>query len=511
MDFFRSASDLEPKIIRKTITPITGINTIDLVLDTLKIKKQALIFVSTRNKAEALAEKISKVVKAHGFYEKELTELSKAIKEVLSSPTKQCERLAACVRYGIAFHHSGLAAKQRELVENAFREGKIKIIVSTPTLAYGLNLPAFRVIIRDLRRYTPNWGSTWIPVLEFHQFAGRAGRPGLEEFGEAIAVASTKEEKERIIHHYIFGHPERITSKLAAEPVFRTYLLALISTGLTETKQQIIDFFLSTFYAHTYGDKNYIKTQIDKALNLLQEWEFIIGDSFYRPTLIGKRVSELYLDPLTAYRFIIAIKRSNAKYLTPFSLLLATTHSIEAQPLLNVRVKEIEELKLMAYDRESEIISDMPSSYDPEYSFFISAFKTALMLEDWIEEAGEEEILEKYGARPGDLFSKIEIEDWLLYAISELARLLDNKTLEKEARKLRVRLKYGIKEELLQLVELKGIGRKYARRLYNNGFTSISKLKHATPDQLYNIIKRKDIVNQLIEQLNIETSQSSLK
>ena len=65
--------------------------------------------------------------------------------------------------------------KQRELIEDNFREGVIKIICATPTLAYGLSLPAFRSILKDLRRYGPR-GMAYIPVLEYLQMSGRAGR-----------------------------------------------------------------------------------------------------------------------------------------------------------------------------------------------------------------------------------------------------------------------------------------------------------------------------------------------
>ncbi|HDN74132.1 MAG TPA: hypothetical protein ENG16_03815, partial [Archaeoglobus sp.] len=63
-----------------------------------------------------------------------------------------------------------------------FRDGKIKIVVSTPTLAAGVNLPARRVIIKSLYRY--NGYSRKIKVAEYKQLSGRAGRPGLDEVGE---------------------------------------------------------------------------------------------------------------------------------------------------------------------------------------------------------------------------------------------------------------------------------------------------------------------------------------
>ena len=95
----------------KKISSETGNAALDLALDTLKIGKQALVFVNTKRSAEKTAEDISKKVKSKS---KKLVELSDKMLKALSSPTKQCERLSNCIKKGIAFHHAGLVAKQRE-------------------------------------------------------------------------------------------------------------------------------------------------------------------------------------------------------------------------------------------------------------------------------------------------------------------------------------------------------------------------------------------------------------
>src|SRR3989338_1558793 len=155
---------------------------VNLALDTIAKGKQAIIFVNTKRSAESLAEKIS--LKTAIKEEK----LASEILHVLSSPTRQCQRLSNIARKGIAFHHSGLVSGQRKLIEDNFRRGAIKIIAATPTLAIGVDLPAFRVIIRDLKRYGL-WGMDYIPVLEYEQQSGRAGRPSYDNYGEAIIIA----------------------------------------------------------------------------------------------------------------------------------------------------------------------------------------------------------------------------------------------------------------------------------------------------------------------------------
>jgi len=200
----------------------TGNGALDLALDTIKIGKQALVFVNTKRSAEKTAEDISKKVKTEN---EELIGLSKDVLKALSSHTKQCQRLSDCVKKGIAFHHAGLVAKQRELIEDNFRNGTIKIICCTPTLAFGLDLPAFRAIIKDLKRFGSR-GMADIPVLEYLQMAGRAGRPKYDKTGEAICVAISENDKKKLYEKYVLGEPEEIYSKLAVEPVLRTYLLS---------------------------------------------------------------------------------------------------------------------------------------------------------------------------------------------------------------------------------------------------------------------------------------------
>ncbi|MCX8147401.1 MAG: helicase-related protein, partial [Candidatus Woesearchaeota archaeon] len=229
---------------------------INLAIDTISIKKQAIIFVNTKSSAEKTAEEIAERIKFSGKSDAEIKEgdlLASEVLKALPNPTKQCERLAKCVRKGVAFHHAGLVYRQRELIEDSFREGKIKIICSTPTLAYGVDLPAFRVIIKDLKRYTMH-GMDWIPVLEYQQFCGRAGRPKYDNCGEAIAIAKTQNDVEKIRDQYIYGESESIYSKLAVEPVMRTYILSLVASGFVYTKKQLIDFFKKTFWAHQYKD-----------------------------------------------------------------------------------------------------------------------------------------------------------------------------------------------------------------------------------------------------------------
>src|SRR3989339_541295 len=125
------------------------------------------------------------------------------------------------------------------------------------------------------------------------------------------------------------------------------------------------------------------------------------------------------------------------------------------------------------------LLENEPSMYEPEYEDFLNSVKTALMFNQWISEQDEEFLLEEYNIRPGELRAKIDIADWLLYSTEELAKLLHFQSVLKEIVKLRLRLKYGVKEELLTLIRLENIGRVRARILFRNRIKDIQDLKNA--------------------------------
>lgn len=494
----------------------TGNAVIDLALDTIKKNKQAFVFVNSKRGAEKSAEDIARKIKTYNpKYEK----LSEQLSNALSRPTKQCERLAKIAKKGIAFHHAGLVQKQRSLIEDEFRKGTIKIICCTPTLAAGVDLPAYRTIIRDLKRFGHR-GLTWIPVLEYHQQAGRAGRPKYDNFGEAITIAASENEKQNINEMYIQGEPEDIFSKLAVEPVLRTYLLSLIAADFVNTKQKIYDFFSKTFWAHQFADMPKLNRIITKMLGLLKEWEFIkstasdfvsaeeLDKEKLVATNLGKRVAQLYLDPLTAHYFVVSLR--NSKMIREFSFLQMLSQTLEMRPLPRVKTKEWEHIQEKIVEFNSVIISKEPSLYDPEYEDFMSSVKIALMFLDWVEEKDEEYILEGYNIRPGELRVKLEIADWLLYSSYEIARILQLKPLLKELTKTRLRLRHGAKEELLPLLKLKNIGRVRARRLFNNRIQDMADVKSVDIITLSQLIGKKTAIN-IKQQVGQEFDESKIK
>ncbi|MCS7094034.1 MAG: DEAD/DEAH box helicase [Candidatus Aenigmarchaeota archaeon] len=484
-----------------------------IVNDTLNRKKQILIFCSTRKNTEALAERLSKFVRTK-ISKNELEILEKISDEVENSlevPTKQCKKLSSCIKCGVGFHHSGLTGKQRRLVEENFKKGIIKVLTATTSLAYGVNLPAFRVLIKDIKRYHPSFGYVYIPIMEYYQMIGRCGRPKYDEYGEAIVLVKDEDDAEIIFDRFIYGEPEPITSKLANESVLRMHILALIASNFCKSDESLKKFFSSTFFSYKYGDIYLLEDLLEKIIETLKEWGFVVEkNKKYDATLLGKRISQLYLDPLTGKIFVDALKKMEE--LEEFSVLQLVSFSNEMRPLPSIKTLEILKIVEEVEKNKNVFLIDIPEN-DEDYENFEKSVKMAKILEDWINEKTEEEILEKYSITPGELYSRIQIADWLLYSLHEIALLMGKKNLLRKINKLRVRIQKGVKEELLQLVSIEGIGRVRARKLYRYGIKNVEDLKKIPLETLSRIIGEKTArsVKNIVENKNkTEEKQKTL-
>lgn len=514
------------------ITPAKD-QTTALCLDTMKREKQALVFCSSKRGAESQAEKISKEWKQKTS--QELQALSTKILKAVSTPTKQCKRLAMCVLQGVAFHHAGLTALQREAIEDAFREGTLLVICSTPTLAAGLDLPAFRAIIRDTKRFGQR-GMMAIPVLEYEQMAGRAGRPGKEEYGEAILIAGKEQDVPKQFAQYVNGEIEDIYSKLAVEPVLRTYILSLVSTELITTRKELLHFFDKTFYAKQFGNLDKLHASLDRMSIALQEWGFLEGkkkekkkekklfmsgtellhskqvQTQLKASMLGKRVSEIYLDPLTANQIVLGLQKlaAHPKDKTDeeqtFALIHLLSCSLELRPLLRTKIKDVDMLE--SQKEEIQLLFTEDEYYEKYQDDFNDSIKTSIFLQDWINEFGEEQLLEKYNIRPGEINAKIQRMDWLLYSAEEIARISQLQTIIKIIRHLRDRVKHGVKSELITLLRFKGVGRIRARKLFRAGVKTIQDVKRIDIERLAQIVGPK-LAKSMHEETGLRVDQQA--
>jgi helicase len=453
---------------------------IDLGIQCVKQGGQSLIFAETRARSKSLATKAMDGVEQL-LEKKEIAELAKISKKILSTNenTDLVRTLAILVKKGVGFHHAGLNQSCRQIIETEFRKGTIKLLSSTPTLAAGVNLPARRVVISSVSRYNAQVGANRpISILEYKQLCGRAGRPQFDKYGESIIVG--KGNGDEIIEHYIKGEPEPIESKITEDKSLRIHILSVIVTNPGIKKGEILDFFLQTL-GGLQSRKSTMKFAIDLALRFLSS-EFLIikkGERF-AATEFGKKTSMLYIDPLTATHFRDSIENVSKKKKHTFGFLHVITTSEEFFPKFSMRNKDYEAASIMIENHSSELLETI-SEYD--------CSRSLLALQSWITESSETSLSDGLGIESGDMHRMVENANWLTYCLREIAKHVERADLLEELENLRRRIVYGIQEELLELVKVKGIGRVRARTLFKHKIKTLDDLAKIPVNKLAEIDK----------------------
>lgn len=461
-----------------------------IALDVLDKGKQGLVFCNTRKNSEVTARALSVLTETRLSLEDTsvLSKTALACLNALEQPTTQCKVLASLIEKGIAFHHAGLLQKQRTAIEEAFREGRIKFLCSTPTLAAGVNTPAHTVVMNSVYRYSLE-GMRLIPVRDYLQACGRAGRPRYDKEGRAVIIARSDVDKELFFERFVLGEAEEVYSQLGIEPVLRHAILSSITIGFAFDLDSLERFLSGSFYAFQYKSLESLNQKVMKMLKELEEMGFISCKAKgFTATPLGQRVSELYLDPLSAFKIVQGLKKSLPDYSELYYLyLLADTY--EMAPYVNVSRQEEQEYFVAL----NEKVGSLPLKLEELFTDYscVRKYATARLFLDWANELNEEEISKRYKVLPGVLQGKRERLDWLIYSAQELSRLLRNETHSSNLGMLRVRVKHGVRKELLPLVQLKGIGRVRARSLYRKGFDSLAKIRSASLKELALVLGEK--------------------
>lgn len=155
----------------------------------------AIYFLFSRRRCDEAAELCSKAVKLS-------SEHFNALNAAVDEAVREHPALADCsqlehIRRGVAAHHAGLLPVLKGLVENLFRQGLIKVVFATETLAAGINMPARTTVISAIVKNSDE-GLRPMTASEFLQMSGRAGRRGMDEVGHVVVVHSDYENLDEV-------------------------------------------------------------------------------------------------------------------------------------------------------------------------------------------------------------------------------------------------------------------------------------------------------------------------
>jgi helicase len=470
----------------KRLRPLNTQDALNIAMNSVLDGGQALIFVESRRRAESMAREAA--IALSGTQSRktqaDLDGLASEI-EVHGEKTSLTDSLSLAVSKGASFHHAGLNTEHRRIIERAFKAGALRILTATPTLAAGVNLPARTVVIGNYKRFVAGYGMYPITVLEYKQMSGRAGRPQYDPYGEAILIASSSDEQDQLMENYILADPERLYSRLAQESALRGHTLAAIASDYAHTEQGLLDFLGGTFYGFNYPTASIKLITTGVLRYLLKEDMLQEKGSYLYATDFGRRVSELYIDPLTAVVLRDGLRRG-AMDVTDFTWLHLICHTPNMKPILRPRRGDLDMVETYAEERQEEfaIPVNQESGDYIERDQFLGEVKTAMVLNDWINEKTEADILEQHGVQPGDRYAAVHNAEWLLHSAHEIADIVGAPDHRRQLGELNDRVKHGVTKKLLPLIRLKGIGRIRARVLYKSGLTGIAELKRAPLQRL---------------------------
>ncbi|MGC9210026.1 MAG: DEAD/DEAH box helicase [Acidilobus sp.] len=465
---------------RKEVEEVSANPSLNLVVDSSKSGGQTLVFVQSRRKAIQLALSAAKLISRKITYDERVS--SDVADALLSTegPRALREELAELVRAGVAYHHAGLSNEQRALIEDGFRRGGIAAIFATPTLAAGVNLPARRVVVAEYLRYEEGM---WRPikVFEYKQFAGRAGRPGLDPYGEAIIVAQRGDTVEDLENYYIRGELERLQSRLYGLRGVRHSALGAVASGIADDEQSLVELHRRTLYYVQRGDEM-VNNVVKKSVEDLIKWGLITRvDSKLRATELGAALSRTYLDPASVP--ILRKLLAKMRRLTTPALLYLVAAMPDMTPVPTTS-SEAEKIMDELVERAPELIE----AVDWTELDAVASVKTSLVLLDWINEVSDDDIAKKYDIGPGDVASAVDTARWIANSLAEISPLLGLKDeVTSQLRLLARRIEHGVKAELLPLVAIPGVGRVRARKLYDAGFKSLEQLATAKVEDLLRV------------------------
>lgn len=336
------------------------------------------------------------------------------------------------------FHNSNVAKSERNEIEDEFKDknSNLKVLVSTSTLAWGVNLPARNVIIVGVKR-----GMEDVDPLDIIQMAGRAGRYGIDDAGDVylIVLPGIMEAWKNNL-----SNPRPLFSRLDSPKALAFQLLAEINNGLVKTDKDLVNWYKKTLRYLQYPQ---VPSCVDPLLiPSLRKIFMIDGSDPFTTTKLGEISSKMYFSPYDIYawycnfRSLLTIKDLDDYHLSKAIFDVPKNESWIPKPFQET---------LDEFERELSIRS-------------IKVRKTSLM-----------HVLVGYKCLSGDdmgggILNVIKREmmfdiDRVMVAITLINHTTSNGgMLDDIINSISLRIKYGVSEEAVELVRIPGIGAKRA-------------------------------------------------
>ena len=436
--------------------------------------QQVIIFRSTRGAARGCARYLARSLG--------LPQAKAALESLAGAdPSAVLADLRQCLAGGVAFHISDLARDEKIAIEDQFRapDGGIRVLVSTTTLAQGVNLPAETVIIVELDHPTGPTQTAPYSVAEYKNIAGRAGRLGLTDGGRAVLIVGGGIDGDRRWRGYVLGKPEDLRSQLLdPEQDLATLVLRVVAvasrregvTGLSEA--EVIAFLSNSFAAHQQrlggAPDPFPAATVSAVLDdLVGAGLLSSGPSGIELTELGTYVSQSGLRVSSAARVARVLRAVNPAALNRVTLIAAaqlTDEAATARPPVNGRGWQKEQATYLGELQRHGIAGPVLAAFPgPERKTAAERAKRAVACMLWM--AGvpvgriEQQLMLHMPSKDaaGATRASADRTQSVVSTVIDIARCLHpDARLDDLARLLPVQLEFGILAELVPLAQRAG-------------------------------------------------------
>uniref|UniRef100_A0A915PQJ4 Uncharacterized protein n=1 Tax=Setaria digitata TaxID=48799 RepID=A0A915PQJ4_9BILA len=463
------------------------------LLNDIVPKRSVLIFCPTKQNCENVCKMVSHLM-PRSVRERRKAERLAAVKALKNEEDgKLSSLLELSILHGVAYHHSGLTADERKIIEDVFEDGIINIICCTSTLAAGVNLPARRVIIK-----APMVGKEPLRKVQYLQMVGRAGRAGYDNIGEAVTIVHSGYEESKF-SDMICGPLPCCNSSLNEPTVFSSFILDLISLKIAQRLDELEIVIQETLF----GIQNSNSEQLlRETLENLTKYDLVIvdGDGKYSASTLGVAVFSASLSPLAA-RQISSILLDNLKegvvlsshfhllfMMVPFDIAVDIDWDIFYDEYKTLpRCEQVLLARLGLNEKQLvRCFVDRPklNEGEPPLRLYISFMLHRL----WKQETFSD-VAERFQVSRGWLQNVLQATCSNASSITRFAEKVPSFwPLKNLVPDLIQHLRDCSQQELIPLLALDGVKRGRARQLYNAGFKTIGLVASADPSVLLSTI-----------------------
>ncbi len=269
----------------------------------------------------------------------EKNEITTAFDELLEkfsvSPSSHINFLTPLIKKGIAYHHAGLLPALKEIIEQLFTTGLIKLIFTTETFALGINMPARTVAFDSLSKFYGRYHG-YLKTRDFYQMAGRSGRRGIDTEGFVFSRINPSHIDAPALEKIIYGDYEPIRSQLNS-------CYATILNLYKVMRERIYDIYPNSFhfYQSKLWEKKEVRGLLKRKISLLKALGYINNDGLSPKADLAAKVYsfELSVGELFAGGYLDTLDQESL--FTVITALVYEPRKGETRPKLNKRVKKI--------------------------------------------------------------------------------------------------------------------------------------------------------------------------